>query len=218
MYQKSYKKGFTFAHQEAEACRPLNVTPEAHLMHCAVTKFLVDSFRGDSDRVTALWKDCNNSLQDIILGYSRSVGGRPLVTTDKEGLVLPNGMKIRYARLHKSDSGEYKYLANARKKEWVKLYGGKITENVCQALSRLVLSDQLLRLTPKLRDLVLRRGEVAEIVSSTHDELISIVPERYASEWLHTMKQEMATPPAWCSDLPLSSSGGYAVSYGACDK
>jgi len=217
-YQKSYKKGFTYAYEEAEACCPLNVALDAHLTHCAVTKFLVDSFRSSNNRVTALWKDCQASLTDILLGQERGVGGRPLVHTDKEGYALPNGMKIRYNKLRKSDSGDYKYLANARKKEWTKLYAGKCAENGTQALSRLVISDQALKVIPRLREYSLRPGEVAEIVSSTHDELITVVPERYADECLQMMKTEMATAPSWCPDLPLKSSGGYAVSYGDCEK
>ena len=56
------------------------------------------------------------------------------------------------------------------------------------------------------------------MVSSTHDEIISVVPYRYAEQCLEMMNVEMRTPPAWCADLPLKSSGGYAVSYGECEK
>lgn len=219
-YQKSYKPGFSSAAEQAEACRPLNVSSEDHLMHCAVTKHLVDVFRGGNDKVVGLWTACRNALPYMISGGNLALGVNNLVVATAEGLRLPNGMSIRYHGLRQSSSNdrEYKYLSNKRKKEWTKLYGGKMTENGTQALSRLVISDQLLTFLPYLKSYSLRKNEVAEVVSSTHDELIAVVPERYADDCLSTMKQVMATPPPWCPDLPLKSSGGYAVSYGDCEK
>lgn len=355
LYQRSYKKGFATAREEADACKPLNVSAEDHYMHCAVTKFLIDKFRAENDKVVLLWREAQNALELILSGkYGVQVGDKALVHTCEEGFVLPNGMKIRYYGLRKSSDGKsYKYLANARKKEWTNIYGGKevenciaagtkvltdsgwkniedvsiydlvhdgvdfvhhgrvvgkgeqgcvsinrvymtpdhevlaltgwvtagkiqssqhylwfssptmddiegiplrcdpgrfralerkevydiincgplsrfvvlgdsgpfIVHNCVQALSRIVLSDQMLRISRNLKEgYVLRHNEVAKVVSSTHDEAIVIVPERYASDCLYMMGEEMRTPPNWCKDIPLKSSGGFARSYGACEK
>lgn len=221
LYQRSYKKGFATAREEADACKPLNVSTEDHYMHCAVTKFLIDKFRAENDKVVLLWREAQNALELILSGkYGVQVGDKGLVHTCEEGFVLPNGMKIRYYGLRKSSDGKsYKYLANARKKEWTNIYGGKVVENGTQALSRIILSDQMLRISRNLKEgYVLRHNEVAKVVSSTHDEAIVIVPERYASDCLYMMGEEMRTPPGWCKDLPLKSSGGFARSYGACEK
>ena len=97
--------------------------------------------------------------------------------------------------------------------------GPFVVHNCVQALSRIILSDQMLRISRNLKEgYVLRHKEVAKVVSSTHDEAIVIVPERYASDCLYMMGEEMRTPPDWCKDLPLKSSGGFARSYGACEK
>lgn len=217
-WRKSYKPGYQYAYEQAEACRPPNVGENVHLVHCAVTAFLVDMFRGSNDRVPALWKECQRALDYILAGQEITVGPRPLVCTCKEGLILPNGMKIRYTGLRKTSKGEYRYLANARKKEWTNLYGGKVVENIVQALSRIILTDQQSRVIPRLNALPRQSTEVCRIVSSTHDELIGVVPERHAETTLQIMKEEMSTPPSWCPDIPLKSSGGFAVSYGGCEK
>ena len=218
-YQKSYLKGFKYAYEQAEACKPLNVSLEDHITHCAVTKHLIDVYRRENPKVVALWKSCLFAL-DLILANveGAQVGERGLIFTHPDGLVLPNGMKIRYSHIRKGSKGDFKYLANARKKEWTKIYGGKCCENIVQALSRLIISDQMLRVQNTLSGYSLRGSEVAKVASSTHDEIICVVPERYADECLQMMGDEMKTPPKWCADIPLKSSGGYARSYGECEK
>lgn len=215
---RSYKKGCGTLRDEALAMKPLNVSEEAHLWHCAATKQIVDKYRESNDAIVRLWKEAQNALQYISDGVEVEVGQRGMVKTCADGFRLPNGMKIRYHKLRSTKSGEWKYLSNARKKQWTYIYGGKCVENIVQALSRLVLSDQLLRILPQMKLYRLRAGEEARIVSSTHDELITVVPERYADACLALMEKEMRTPPSWCADLPLKSSGGYARSYGECDK
>ena len=219
-FQKSYKKGFRYAKDEAEACRPMNVSLMDHLTHCAVTKFLIDTFRRENGSVVSLWKEAQAALDLIIAGSKDvQVGARGLVFTCEEGLILPNGMKLRYNKLRKTSDGKgYKYLANVRKKEWTNIYGGKVVENGDQALSRIIISDQLLRVQNNLNGYDRRRGEVFKAASTTHDEIICLVPERVANDCLDMMGAEMRTPPNWCSDLPLKSSGGFAFRYGECEK
>ena len=219
-FQKSYKKGFRYAKDEAEACKPMNVSLMDHLTHCAVTKFLIDTFRRENGSVVALWKEAQASLDLIIAGSKDvQVGARGLVFTCEEGLVLPNGMKLRYNKLRKTSDGRgYKYLANVRKKEWTNIYGGKVVENGDQALSRIIISDQLLRVQNNLNGYDRRQGEVFKAASTTHDEIICLVPERVANDCLDMMGREMRIPPKWCPDIPLKSSGGFAFRYGECEK
>jgi len=217
-YQRSYRKGHQVCESQALAMKPLNLTDEEQVRHCAVTKHLIDTFRSSNDKVIELWGAAKNSLTFMLAGMNSPVGARPLVTATAEGYLLPNGMKIRYSKLRKNDAGEFKYLANVRKKEWTKLYAGKAVENVVQSLSRLVISEQKLNIISALKTFSLRKGEVLKVVTSTHDEIVVVAPERLAEGCLEMMRVEMATSPAWCADLPLKSSGGYARSYGDCEK
>ena len=218
-HQRSYKPGCAFLQDEALAMKPLNVGAEAHLWHCATVKQIVDKYRLSNAAVVASWKEAGGALAAIVQGEEIPVGKRDLITTCKEGLIMPNGMKIRYHKLRSNEQRQYRYLSNARKKEWSYIYGGKCVENVVQGLSRIVLSDQMLTVRAKLAawGAADRRGAY-KVVTSTHDEVVCCVPFYRADDCLQMMKEVMATAPAWCPDLPLKSSGGYAVSYGDCEK
>ena len=216
---RSYKKGYGTLRDEALAVKPLNVSEEAHLWHCAAVKQIVDKYRASNKAIVSLWGEAGAALSAIVQGEERPVGKRGLVSTCKEGFLLPNGMKIRYHKLRSNESGEFRYLSNARKKEWSYLYGGKAVENIIQALARIVLTDQMLNIDGWLK---LQRKydsrRYYQVVTSTYDEVVCCVPEYRAEDCMEMMKTEMATAPEWCYDLPLKSSGGYAVSYGDCEK
>jgi hypothetical protein len=61
----------------------------------------------------------------------------------------------------------------------------------------------------------LRKGEVAKIATMTHDEIVSVVPERLAKKCLDANLKIMQTPPAWAPDMPIwaAAEGGWAVNY-----
>lgn len=218
-YQRSYRQGFSFLREEALAMKPLNVSEEDHLWHCAAVKQIVDKYRLSNQAIVAGWKEAGWALDAIIRGEEIPVGQRNLVTTCKEGFLLPNGMKIRYYKLRKNSKGEYRYLANRKKKEWAYIYGGKAVENIIQALSRIVMTDQELEIDRWLR--TQKKNDPTrhyKVVTSTYDEVVCCVPKERAKECLDVMAKIMATAPAWCSDLPLKSSGGFAQNYGDCEK
>ena len=218
-HQRSYKPGYAFLRDEALAMKPLNVGEETHLWHCAAVKQIVDKYRQSNKAIVDFWGEAQRALDAIVRGETIPVGKRNLVSTCLEGFLLPNGMKIRYYKLQRNDSGEFRYLSNRRKKEWSYLYGGKAVENIIQALARIVLTDQMLEIN---RWLKLQRqrdaGKIYSVVTSTYDEVVCCVPFYRADDCLQMMKEVMATAPAWCPGLPLKSSGGYAVSYGDCEK
>lgn len=216
--QKSYKKEYSTLREEALAMKPLNVSELDHLWHCAAVKTIVDRYRASNHAIVALWKEAGYALAHIVNGVEMPLGKGGLLTTCAEGIRLVNGMKIRYHGLKCNKKGEYSYLSNKKKNEWSYIYGGKVVENVTQGLSRIVLSDQLLQVEDWMKGQRRAPEHTYQIVSSTHDELICVVPERRAEECQNKMAQIMATPPEWCKDLPLKSSGGYADNYGDCDK
>ena len=216
-HQRSYKKGHATLYTEAMAMRPLNVDPLPHLWHCATVKQIVDKYRESNSAVVAGWKEAGVALHSILIGEERPLGKRNLTTTCKEGIRLPNGMIIRYYQLQKNRKNEFKYLSNRRKKEWSYIYGGKVVENIIQALARIVLTDQMLNMAAWLaKEQTSDRKGTYKVVTSTYDEVVCCVPEYRALETMNMMEIEMATAPPWCPDLPLKSSGGAARSYGDC--
>ena len=217
--KRSYKKECGTLRDEALAMKPLNVSEVDHLWHCAAVHTIVSKYRSSNGAITAVWKEMGNSLAFIAAGQEVTCGARPLVKTCKEGLVLPNGMLIQYYNLKKNEGGEWRYLNNRQRHEWAHQYGGKTVENVVQALARIIMTDQMLRINANLQRWHAEdQKRIYKVVTSTYDEVVTCIPEDRAEETMSMMEREMATPPDWCADLPLKSSGGYAKSYGACDK
>jgi DNA polymerase len=179
----------------------------ALLTHCAVTDHFVRLYRTTNTRVSGLWK-AMESLLGVMAdptddrGQVRSTFGCLKVV--RHGLVKPNGLTLHYPGLKRTARG-YVYLGGKGGREWVKVYGGLLTENVVQSLARDVVAEQALWI----------RAAGYRIATTTHDEIVCVVPEEQATECLAFMLARMKIPPAWCADLPLNASGGVAVSYGA---
>ena len=85
-----------------------------------------------------------------------------------------------------------------------RLYGPKLTENIVQALARIVLTDQML---------TLQQEPDLDVVLTVHDELILKGPNTNCDAHMDRILEVMRTPPDWCKDLPLDAEGGYDISY-----
>ena len=84
-------------------------------------------------------------------------------------------------------------------KQWgeIDTYGGKLTENVVQAISRDLLGNSMLNL----------EANDYHPVCHIHDEVLCEVPEENAQAYYEEMASIMGTPPEWASDLPLRADG-----------
>lgn len=97
------------------------------------------------------------------------------------------------------DSEKLSYFGiNQFTRKWGRLYtyGGKLFENVCQAVARDVLADSM----PAIEEAGYR------IVLTVHDEIIAEAPDdpMYCAAQLAGL---MATPPKWAKDMPLAAAG-----------
>jgi DNA polymerase len=97
------------------------------------------------------------------------------------------------------DSGKLSYMGlNQYTRKWERLntYGGKLTENLTQAMSRDVLAHSM--------PLIEAAGY--QIVLTVHDEIIAEAPDspEYNVEHLASL---MAKVPSWVDGLPLAAAG-----------
>ena len=83
------------------------------------------------------------------------------------------------------------------------LYGGKIAENVVQAICRDLLVAAMLECE--------RHG--LPVVLHVHDEIVIEVPEAEAKAALQTLAVIMSTPPAWAMGFPIEVEGFAAERY-----
>ena len=88
---------------------------------------------------------------------------------------------------------------DSQTKQWrpISTYGGKLVENIVQAVARDILAHAL----PKLE----AAGYPA--IFTVHDEPVSEVPEGYGT--VEEYERIMGDLPAWCRDWPVKASGGW---------
>ncbi len=177
----------------------------------------IDLSLDESQAITTQWR---NTYEDIVLGWRRchemlhfiQQGERLIVDpwammeTSREGIHLPSGRMIRYPAL-REEAGD-----NGRK-EWVygsgrhqaRIYAGKVTENIVQALARDVIAGNAYQMYKQTK----LRPSLA-----VHDELVYVVPDSDAPAALETLQTIMRTPPKWWPQLITWSEGDIAQSYG----
>ena len=87
--------------------------------------------------------------------------------------------------------GENSY---SRKLERLNTYGGKLAENIVQAIARDLLAEAMLRV----------ENAGYEICAHIHDEIVAIMPEGGSLKEFETL---MAEQPVWAKGLPLDAEG-----------
>jgi DNA polymerase len=187
--------------------QPISLTEEQWIKHCAVAEKIIWVFRDTNPKIKDLWDTCNTALSAMLSGDTFEFGGptNRLLRTDKNALILPNGMQLRYEGLERDKKGDYSFL---RRKEGrvqrVKTYGGSVTENIIQSLARIPTTN-----------LMLKADAIGmHVVLQSHDEVGAVVPEEDAALSLDWMIETMKKAPTWATGLPLAAEGGYGKRYG----
>ncbi len=166
---------------------------------------IVGIYRQKNWKIKAFWKKMDQVITNMTLGIESKEG--PL-EVGKGFIRLPNGMFLQYFGLHGTAEitrddlvmTETTYLTRTGR---TKLYGGLLTENVVQALSRIIIAEQML----KIHDAGYR------LVTMAHDEIVIVAKKKDAEKALDFMIQVMSTPPDWAPGLPLAAEGGFATNY-----
>ena len=159
------------------------------------------------------WKQTQNLVKSAFLGCQRIDHKHGIVYEGKKtanGLVgfihhEPTGLSIRYDDLQVNDRGDISYLSEFRRnvkapptEERTKLYGGILVENRTQFLARQILAEQM-----RVTKLTAPKTWKLRHAMTTHDEVLIVVPNRYAEKALEFVKKTMLTPPEWCEGLPF---------------
>lgn len=182
---------------------PHNCTTQELLIHCVAAKKIIDIYRATAYPVVGFWELCSNLIQRSLLDGEEYVHKDVLVFR-KEEIALPNGMSIRYPnlRIEKDEKGRPQFVYGDGA-ETTKLYAGKVTNNVTQALARIVMTDGLLRCAQKI-----------PLVGTVHDEGLGVVKEADGPKALGWMLRRMTEEPAYMPGIPLAAEGGVHRRYG----
>ena len=172
---------------------------------------IVTVYRQKYPNIVSLWKQGQEALDAMIKGYEYDLGvGIKLKCKDNK-IYLPNGMFVHYPNLRKSGN-EYLYDARYGAN---KIYGGKVIENVVQALARIIVFDQMAKIDQQFRKKDSKNNRF-KVVLTVHDEVVACVPEVVVGKCVEFMEKSMSVPPSWCSDLPIACEANYGDSYGDC--
>ena len=165
----------------------------------ATAQAIVMQYRAMYSNIPRLWSGMKDSLFQMINPRGIGLKYGPL-TIQRHALELPNGMRLSYPGLH-YQAGQFIYKTE---REMIRTHGPRITENVVQALARLVITDQMLEI---------QALPEVDIVLQVHDEIIAIGSEYNANATMDKIIEIMRTAPEWCQDLPLDAEGGVSQVY-----
>lgn len=170
---------------------------------------LVDSWRKANPNITRFWRIVEKSAINAVKGVSSSID-KGIIFNKKDGILfitLPSGRKLSYVQpkivLNRfgSESIVYKGV-NGTTKAWedIETYGGKLVENIVQAVARDCLAESIKRLH--------KRGY--RIIFHVHDEVIL---ETNKDVLVEDIENIMAEPIEWAEGLNLSASGFETMFY-----
>jgi len=174
-------------------------------------KRIIDTYRATYPKITELWKSAASALKAVLQNQQTTLGRDGILKIEgNSGVLLPNGLYLRYPNLRilENEEGKSELMYDTKKGKAViptRIYGGKVIENVCQALARIVIGEQMLLVAKKYR-----------VVMTVHDAIACIVPYEEVKTALEYVEMCMRTRPDWGMELPLNCEAGYGTDYGAC--
>ena len=174
-------------------------------------KRIIDTYRTTYPKITELWKSAASALKAVLQNQQTTLGrGGILKIEGSDGILLPNTLYLRYPNLRivENEEGKTELVYDTKKGKAViptRIYGGKVIENVCQALARIVIGEQMLMVAKKYR-----------VVMTVHDAIACIVPTEEVERAQEYVEMCMRTRPSWGMELPLNCEAGSGASYGDC--
>ena len=167
---------------------------------------IISTYRETYPWIPALWKAGSAAIEAMSKGKTANWGRKGIIDIQKEGILMPNGLYQRYPNLRKvkDKDGKEQYIYDSRKGP-VKLYGGKLTENICQGLARCIIGEQMLLIAKRYK-----------VVMTVHDAVACIAPEDEVEEAMAYVMECMRFVPDWAKGIPLNCEAGYGRSYGDC--
>jgi DNA polymerase I-like protein with 3'-5' exonuclease and polymerase domains len=169
---------------------------------------IIKVYRETYPKIPTLWQEGQEAIKALLSGTTSPLGKEGVVLVNALGIRLPNGLYIKYPNLRTvvGVKGRTEYVYDQRKGRATipnRIYGGKVVENLCQALARIIIGEQMLMIS--------RRQKV---VMTVHDAVGSIVPDADADTGRAFVEQCMRIQPKWADGLPLNCESKMGKSYG----
>jgi len=170
---------------------------------------IIRVYRETYPAIPELWRQANTALKYMMSGSDAPLGRPGVVLVEgTEGVKLPNGLRLKYPNLRWTQNAEGKdamVYDTKRGKAVLQnyIYGGKCVENLCQALARIIVGEQMLMIAKKYH-----------VVMTVHDSVVALVPEHEAERAQENIELFMRLRPSWALELPLNCEAKFGKSYG----
>jgi len=170
---------------------------------------VIKIYREANWKINKLWRDA----QQILVSLNRndmpfSLGkGQVLRTVPEENAIkLPSGLLMRYEDLDYETGEMGEEFSYQTRRGRTRIYGGKVVENVCQAIARCIIGEQMLLINKKHR-----------VVLTVHDSIAACVKDEEVEDAQTYIEECMRWTPDWADGLPINCESGTGKTYGDCE-
>jgi DNA polymerase I-like protein with 3'-5' exonuclease and polymerase domains len=167
---------------------------------------IVDIYRKTNHKISQFWKDAQQTLINMSQGRKFNLGKSLEVVPEEYAIRLPSGLLMRYEDLQFEQNEKGLQFDYKTRRGRVKIYGGKVTENVCQGIARCIIGEQMLAISKRYR-----------VVLTVHDSVVCCVPEDELTVAQGYIEQCMRLVPKWAEGMPINCESGTGTSYGDCE-
>ena len=184
--------------EQSDLSRPL--LEGGQLDDASIKDIVYEQYRRGYPAIPRFWDRLEEGFRDALL-HGQGEGGGIEFEKDGDDVIahLPSGRCLRYRDAHSTVEGDITYDGGSKK-----IYGGKLAENVVQALARDFICESMLR----------AEEEGYNVLLQIHDEIVLDVPERDAEEAHRFLMEVLCTPPQWMSGLPVDAEAWVGGRYG----
>lgn len=164
---------------------------------------VVELYRHTYDRIESYWRTLNFMIPRLYNKESGTVPNAPFLKLRNGEIILPSGLALRYPNLRQvpDENGRPEWVYDVWRnghKETTKLYGGKLLENICQALAG------------EITKVAIERAESKGLfcAGQVHDEILALISALRAEEGRSILRNAMETPMPWWPVLKLNAEIG----------
>lgn len=165
---------------------------------------IIDVYRSTYSSIPALWKIGDTAIRAMHDNKSMWFGREGVALVEgRKGIRLPSGLYISYPQLHQE------FVDNKRKWRYkddtgvVDIHGPKLVENFVQALARIIVMYQLLKIAKRYR-----------VALTVHDSIIAVVKEDEIDEARAFIEECMRWAPKAFAGCPINCETKVGRNYG----
>lgn len=168
----------------------------------ATVERYVEVYRNAYPQIPGLWRFCDETIGMMASGGKRLIGP---CTAHGPAILLPNGMTLDYPNLRWVEAQKYTGWSYDFAGMGRTMWGGKMVENLVQALARIAIVEHMLEVKDRLG---------IRPALQAHDELVYVVENGRLDECREGLLSIMKTPPSYAPDLPIDAEAAAGPTYG----